>query len=194
MIIENLPDRIIFPRSAYETSSIWFITLLIIFTCPELKASNDNYPAGARAAAMANMSVMYPDFWSVWHNQAGLGFQNHYSLGFHHENRFIMPESGLSSIGFTIPTSTGTFGISWSHFGYPRYNENKFGIAFGKALHERFAAGLQFDYLNTFIDEGPGYSGTVAIEAGILAEPVDDLLIGFHVFNPTASTLRGLNT
>jgi len=185
------------PGTTYCTHSIWIIfrtciLLLILLTC-QAKASNDNYPAGARAAAMGSVSVMCPDFWSVWHNQAGLGFYSDFSVGFHHENRFIVPESGLSSIGVTLPTSTGTFGLSWSHFGYSRYHENKIGLALGKAFTERFAAGLQINFLNTFIDSELGNSGAVAIEAGILAEPVDRLLIGFHVFNPTASIQPKLN-
>lgn len=173
----------------HNAFSGWIIFILLIFAISPSNASNDNYPAGARAAAMGNVSVMYPDFWSIWHNQAGLGFYPHLSLGIHHENRFVVPEFGLSCIGFTLPTSTGTFGLSWSYFGYSRYHENKIGLALGKAFHERFAVGLQIDYLNTYIDEELGSSGTVAIEAGIMAEPLENLLIGFHVFNPTASNL-----
>jgi hypothetical protein len=180
------------PGTKYPDSPHWIIVLLFVSVSLTLRASNDNYPAGARAAAMGSVSVMCPDFWSIWHNQAGLGFYKHFALGIHQENRFIVPEFGLSCIGFTLPTSTGTFGISWSHFGYTRYHENKFGLALGKAFHERFAAGLQIDYLNTYIDNELGSSGTVAIEAGILAEPLDNLLIGFHVFNPTASHLAKL--
>ena len=185
------------PGTTYRTHSIWIIfrtciLLLEILTC-QAKASNDNYPAGARAASMGGVGVMYPDLWSVWHNQAGLGFYSDFSLGFHHENRFAVPESRLSSIGVTLPTSTGTFGLSWSHFGYSLYHENKIGLALGKAFHERFAAGLQINYLNAFTDSEIGNSGTVAIEAGILAEPAEGLLIGFHIFNPAASTHPKMN-
>ena len=158
-----------------------------------VRASNDNYPTGARAAAIGGVTVMYPDFSSVWHNQAGLGFYPHFSVGINHENRFLVPEFGLSSIGITLPTTTGTFGLSWSHFGYPRYHENKFGLALGKSFHERFSAGLQINYLYVSIDDEPGSSGTVAIEAGIMAEPVDKLMIGIHIFNPTAAIHRKLN-
>jgi hypothetical protein len=132
---------------------------------------------------------MCADFWSLWHNQAGLGFCRRFSAGFHHENRFLVKELALSSAGITVPTGTGTFGISWSHFGFRDYHENKFGLALGRAFHERFAAGLQLDYLNTFVRDELGGSGTVAIEAGILAEPLENLWIGFHVFNPTVSSL-----
>lgn len=176
--------------SRHSAFFAWILFILLIFPTFPSNASNDNYPAGARAAALGNVSVMYPDFWSIWHNQAGLGFYPHLSVGIHHENRFVVPEFGLSCVGFTLPTSTGTFALSWSYFGYSRYHENKVGLALGKAFHDRIAVGLQIDYLNTFIDEELRSSGTVAIEAGIMAEPVDNLLIGFHVFNPTASRLR----
>lgn len=152
-------------------------------------ASNDNYPAGARAAAMGKVSVMSPDFWSTWHNQAGLGFYSHFTVGFHHENRFVVPEFSLHAIGLTVPTGRGTLGFSYNYFGYPGYHESKFGLAFGKAFHERFAVGLQLDYLNTYINNEMGNSGTVAIEAGIMAEPVDNLMLGFHVYNPTGATI-----
>ena len=191
------------PGTAHSASRSWInfrkqfciplYSLLTIGISGPAFASNDNYPAGAPAAAMGGVSVMLPDFWSTWHNQAGLGFFHHFSVGIHHENRFLVPEFALSSIGITLPTSTGTFGLSWSHFGYPRYHENKIGLALGKSFHERFAAGLQIDYLNTYIDDEMGSAGTVAIEAGIMAEPVDKLMIGFHVFNPTASMHRKLN-
>ncbi len=175
------------PGAEYSTSCRWAVFLFCLLFSPASRASNDNYPAGARAAAMGQTGVMYPDFWSIWHNQAGLGFYHRFSAGFHHENRFMLPEFGLNCVGITLPTSSGTFGLSWSYFGYSRYHENKFGLALGKSFHDRFAAGLQIDYLNTFIDDESGSSGTVAVEAGILAEPYEGLLVGFHVFNPTAS-------
>jgi hypothetical protein len=140
---------------------------------------------------MGGTVVMFPDFWSIWHNQAGLGFYHHLSAGFHHENRFMLPEFGLNCLGIAIPTGSGTFGLSWSHFGYSRYHENKLGLALGRAFHERFSAGLQIDYLNRFIADESGNTGTVAVEAGILAELYEGLLLGLHVFNPTASRHPG---
>ncbi len=164
-----------------------FFTLLSCFTAIITYAANDNYPVGSRAAAMSNASVMYPDFWSVYHNQAGLGFYDHFSIGFHHENKFVVPEFNLHSMAITIPTRTGTFGLSYTYFGYSEYNESKLGLSIGKSFHEKFAAGIQLDYLNTFIGDETGNSGTLAVEAGILAEPIDNLFIGFHVYNPTGS-------
>jgi len=165
------------------------LLLALLFFTPTspLNAANDNYPAGARAAAMGNVSVMVPDFWANWHNQAGLGFYPHLAAGIHHENRFVVPEFSLHAIGLTVPTGRGTLGFSGHYFGYPGYHESKFGLAFGKAFHERFAVGLQLDYLNTYVNNELGNSGALALEAGIMAEPVDHLMIGFHIFNPTGA-------
>ncbi len=184
-------DAIIF-RSCIRLCIPLIILLLTILTLPA-GASNDNFKAGARAAATGGVGVIQPDLWSLWHNQAGLGFYTFTAVGIHHENRFLVPEFAFSSIGITLPTSSGTFGISWSHFGYPRYHENKIGLALGKSFHERFAAGLQINYLSVFIDDELGRSGTVAIEAGIMAELLENLWLGFHVFNPTASRHRKLD-
>ncbi len=184
MHIQKIPQRIIFTL---------LISMLIILPASNIHASNDNYPAGTRAASLSGVAVMYPDFWSVWHNQAGLGYYTHYTAGIHHENRFLVPEFALNCVGMTLPTSSGTFGISWSHFGYPAYHENKIGLAFGKAFHERFSAGVQINYLDAFINDDFGRRAAVAIEAGIMAEPVENLLIGFHVFNPSASSLSKMD-
>jgi hypothetical protein len=165
------------------------LTSTLLFPVVQAHAANDNYPAGAKAAAMSNVGVMIPDFWSAYHNQAGLGFYPHLTFGFHHENQFVVPEYNLHSMALTIPTGTGTLGINYSYFGFSRYHESKIGLALGKAFHERFAVGLQLDYLSTFIDDDLGTSGTLALEAGIMAEPLDNLLLGFHIYNPTGSRI-----
>ena len=107
-------------KSFYRNLFRIFMTSCLLLTISHSYASNDNYPAGARAAAMSEVSVMYPDFWSVYQNQAGLGFYPHLTFGFHHENRFVVPEYNLHSMALTIPTGTGTIGMSYSYQSYPR--------------------------------------------------------------------------
>lgn len=180
------------PVKDYRITGSWILILLLSIPHIPSRAAGDNYPAGARSASMGSLGVMCPGFWSIWQNQAGLGFYSHPAAGIHHENRFMLPEFGLSCLGISLPTPTGTLGFSWSHFGYTAYREDKIGLALGKAFHEKFAVGLQLDYLNTFLADETGNRGTVALEAGILAEAAENLWIGFHVFNPTAARLPGM--
>lgn len=161
-------------------------TILWLATHP-LSATNDNYPAGAGNAALGNVGVMMPGFWSVSHNQAGLGFYHHFSAGVHHENRFLVPEFNLHSIGMTIPVSSATLGASYTFFGYQVYNESKLGLSIGKAFHEKFSAGIQLDYLHIHSSIENCNSSAIAAEAGVMAQPVNNLYIGFHIFNPTGS-------
>ena len=142
---------------------------------------------------MGNVGVMCSDLWSVSHNQAGLGFYNHLAAGFHHENRFAVAEFSLHSAAFIIPTQSGTFGLSYTYFGYSSYHENKIGLAFGKSLNKWFSAGIQFNYLNTYVADETGNINGMAVEAGIIAKPIQNLSIGVHIYNPIGSCFRGLS-
>jgi hypothetical protein len=169
------------------------ICLIGAFSKENIFAANDNYLSGARFSAMANIGVMCSDLWSVSHNQAGLGFYNNLAVGLHHENRFAVAEFSLNSAAFILPTRTGTFGLSFSCFGYSSYHENKAGLAFGKSLNKWFSAGIQFDYLNTYVADETGNLNSMAIEAGIIAKPAKDLSIGVHIYNLTGSHFHGLS-
>ena len=170
----------------------WITVIVFYILFPYIIShANNNYPAGSRAAALGGAGVMYSGLWSSSHNQAGLGFYPHLTAGIHHETRFLVPEFSLHSLALSIPTGTGTFSISYSYFGYASYHESKAGLGFGKALNERVSAGIQFDYLNTYIADETGNHRAFALEAGILTRPVKDLHIGFHVFNLTHSGYTG---
>jgi hypothetical protein len=174
--------------------SAFLLTCLIgTFQYINVYPTNDNYPTGTRFSAMGNVGLTCPDLWSVSHNQAGLGFYNHLSVGFHHENKFAISEFSLNSAAFTLPTTTGTFGFSYTYFGYSSYHESKIGLGFGKSLNQWFAAGLQFNYLNTYIADETGNLNGMAIEAGIIARPVKNLSVGFHIYNLTGSSFTGLS-
>jgi hypothetical protein len=168
------------------------LCLIVAFSEEIILAANDNYLSGARFSAMANIGVMCPDLWSVSHNQAGLGFYNHLAAGLHHENRFAVPQLSLNSAAFTLPTQTGTFGLSYSYFGYSSYHENKVGLAFGKSINKWFSAGIQFNYLNTYVADETGNINSMTIEAGIMAKPVKNLCIGVHIYNPAGAHFNDL--
>lgn len=171
------------------------VLIIILFLTKGLAVhgAQDNYPLGSRAAAMANATVMFPHLWSVSHNQAGLGWIENFALGLHYENKFVVPEYGLQSFVLALPVKPGTIGFNYTYFGYSKYHESKTGLAFGRAFGESFAAGIQLNYLNTFIAEEYGNQGNLAIEGGIIAKPLDFLYIGAHVYNPTRTKISKYN-
>jgi hypothetical protein len=165
-----------------------FLSLATIAT-----AGNENYPIGARSAGMGNASVSQSDVWSAHHNQAGLGFVRDFSGGVYYENRFLLKALSIKGGVAALPVKGGTFGLCISNFGYSLYNENKYSVSFAKAFGDKFSMGIAMDYLTTKIADGYGSKGVLAAEAGILARPIKNLTIGFHVFNPTRSKLSAYN-
>lgn len=162
---------------------IFFIFIFLSFF--RIQYAFDNFPTGARSAALSHASVANTDIWSLSNNQAGLAFFNHFAFGIHHENRFLVSQFAFQSAMLTVPTKTGVFGFNYAYFGYPKYNEKKIGLAFSKLFFEKISVGVQLDYLHTFISENYGTTGKIAAEAGIIGKPIEKLTIGFHVFNFT---------
>ena len=162
---------------------------LSLFLLPKLFAA-DNYPTGARSIGLANSSVTIADGWSAFQNQAALAWMDRISVGASYDNRFTISNLSTKGFVFTLPVKAGTFALSGNVFGYSQYSEKKAGIAFAKKLGEKFSAGVQLDYLNTFInDDNYGSHTTFAVEAGLLAEPLKNFRIGLHVYNLSRAKL-----
>ncbi len=170
---------------------ITFIASLTL--CNFVFAGHENFPIGGRQAGMGFTGVAYSDIWSATHNQAGLALLEKPSFGLFYENRFTLEELGLKAGAFALPTKSGTFALDLMQFGYSKYNESKIGIAYAKALGKRVSIGIQIDYLNTYFSEEYGNKGTAIAELGFLAQPIDNLYIGAHIYNLSRSKIAAYN-
>lgn len=154
--------------------------------------AGDNPPLGARTQGMAGCgTALTVDVWGVQNNQASLAGLESMQFGVFYESRFMMSELGMKAFAAGLPTKYGSFGLNINSFGYSLYGETKAGIAYARKLGEHFSMGVQIDYFNTRLGENYGSSSTVGGEIGLLAEPVKNLTIGLHLFNPTRSKLSG---
>jgi hypothetical protein len=156
----------------------------VLFISPQYSYPSENYPLGSRAAAMGNATVMISDLWSVHHNQAGLASLTAIQAGFHYENRYFLPELGLHALAIAVPASPGTLALSYTYFGFTQYNESKLGLAFGRMFGERISAGIQLNYLHTFISGDYGSGGNLTVEGGIIIRALEGLLVAAHLYNP----------
>ncbi len=162
-------------------TSLLLIALLFNF----FKAKGfDNYLSGSRQAALANCGVSLRDLWSVSYNQAGIAYIKAPVFGLYNERKFLLKELSFSSVAAVIPVNPGAFGFNLDYFGYSKYNETKIGIGYGQKLGKNFAAGVQLDYLNTFISGSENNLQKITYELGILYYPAENLAVGAHVFNP----------
>ncbi len=172
---------------------ITFSFFIACFVSISTYATGENWPIGGRSSGMANASVTLNDLWSIHNNQAGLTGIKNFSAGLYYENRFGLKNLGLKAGAIAVPTKSGVFGLSITHFGYSQYNESKIGLAYAKAFGTKFSAGVQLDYLSTHIAENYGNSSALAAEIGLRYQINKNLCIGAHIFNPTRAKVADYN-
>lgn len=168
------------------------ILLLTFLAFTTIARAGDNPPLGARTQGMGGCgAALHNDVWGVQNNQASLASLETFQAGVFYESRFMISELGMKAFAAGYPTKNGTFGLNVNSFGYSQYGETKAGIAYAKKLGEHFSMGVQLDYFNTRIGENYGSTSAVGGEIGLLAEPVKNLTLGLHLFNPTRARLNG---
>lgn len=168
---------------------IFTITALIL-NVNIVSGQKDNRPLGARSSGMGDASVTLTDFWSLHNNQAGLAKYDKISAGLHAGNNFLLPNLNTGAFGIVMPVKgAGVFGLSYNYFGFSLYNESKVGLAYAMPLGEKISAGIQLDYLRTFIGEDYGSSNVFTFETGLQAELIEKLILGIHVYNPIRAKL-----
>jgi hypothetical protein len=176
-----------------QLSSLLKISVSVLFIFSSLTAScGDPYrpSAGAGEAGTGYVCIMKNGFWSSFHNQAALAYNNSLSFGFNYENRFNISELGTRSLGLIIPAGKASLGAVYSHFGYTDFRRDMTGLACGLKLSNKISAGLQVDYFSEKTSGEYYNNQSVTCEAGLLMSPSENTRLGIHVFNPVPNTLR----
>lgn len=149
--------------------------------------------AGARSNATGNCSVSFNDFWSIQNNPAGMADYQFVSCGLSYENRFFMKELSLYNGAFVMPLKIGTFGLSFSRFGFEKFNENKLGLAYARAFGPYLKMGLKLDYLWFKFSDEYAKRRTATFELGIQSDVTKDLCIGVYIFNSINVKLKTIH-
>ncbi len=167
-----------------------FLLFLILFFS-RFSSAQYQFETGARQGGMSGSGVVISDIWSSFHNQAGLADLSGLSAGLFYSNMFNIPDLRETAFAISFPTEKyGSSGLNYSYSGNSASNFSKFGFAYAKRLGKRITAGMQIDYLR-FVQLNYGNSGTAVGEVGFIAEPLNNLYIGAHVFNPWRAKLSG---
>jgi hypothetical protein len=172
-----------------------FSVLFIVLNSLFLQAANDNLPVGARSAGMAHASICVDDVWAVQQNQAALAGLKQAEVGVF--SQIVYPNSKvlMNAVAVASPFKYGVISGTFTRLGFKNlYNESKYGLGFSRQFGKTISAGMQLNYLSTYIgDNNYGTRGTIAIEAGFMAEIIKNLKLGVHVYNPTRSKTAQYN-
>jgi hypothetical protein len=149
--------------------------------------------AGAGEAGMGFACVMKEGFWSSFHNQALLAYNNSLQFGVNYDNRFGLKELGTRSASVLIPAGKTSVGALYSNFGYTDFKRDMAGISCGLRLSEKIAAGVQIDYFSERTSGEYENYNCITFETGLIAEASDNIRVGIHLFNPVPNSLRKNN-
>lgn len=146
--------------------------------------------AGAAEAGLSYSCVMKTGFWSSFHNQALLPFNNSFSFGINYENRFGISELGSRSAALIFPAGRASVGAVYTNFGYKDFMRHIAGLACGLKLTEKISAGIQTSYVTEKTAGEYHERKSLTCEAGIVILADDNITIGLHVFNPLPNSIR----
>lgn len=177
-------------KQLFSLRTILVSVLLLFLSQSALSGDPYRFSAGAGEAGMGSVCIMRTGFWSSFHNQALLAYNNSLSAGINYENRFSIIELGSRTAGIIIPAGSTSIGIVYSHFGYPDFRRQTAGFACGLSLSEKIAAGVQIDYFSEKTSEEYYNNQLVTCEAGMVVRASDKTTIGIHLLNPVPNFLR----
>ncbi len=160
------------------------LSILLILCTTLLLAGNGQGSIGGRSGGLAGSGIFFSDVWAAENNPAGLGFMRQWGAGISYQNHFLLPEMAHKSAVFSLPTNSGSFGLSVRQFGYELYSENKVGLSYGQALSKTFSLGIQLNYLNTQIAESYGSTGGLSGNIGLYAKITEKLSLAALLVNP----------
>jgi len=167
------------------------VSVLLIFFSLTASGGDPYRPsAGAGEAGTGYVCIMKSGFWSSFHNQATLAYNNSFSLGFNYEDRFSISELGTRSAGIIVPAGKASLGAIYSHFGYADFKRDMTGLACGMKLSGKISAGLQVDYFSERTSGEYSNNQSVTCDVGLILTFSEFTRIGIHIFNPVPNSIR----
>lgn len=138
--------------------------------------------------SLSAYSQQQNDALSFTGNQAALASVKNAGVGVYGERRFMLSETSVYTLGASVPTSLGNFGLQVNYAGYKNFNENKIGLAYARKLGKLVDVGVQFNYYSYRIPSY-GNASTINFEIGAMMHLTDKLNAGIHVYSPVGGKL-----
>ena len=168
-------------------TKILLLTLLI-FYANLLLAQSLRYSLAQPYISLSAYSSKQKDPLSFTGNQAALAQLKSAGIGVFGERRFLLSETSAYTLGASLPTHLGNFGIQLNYAGFKNFNENKIGLAYARKLGKLLDVGVQFNYYGYRIP-AYGNASTLNFEMGAMLHVTDKFNAGIHVYNPVGGKL-----
>ncbi len=147
-------------------------------------AYTDPLSFGARAAALGHaFAGVDGEFWSLYHNPAGIAHVSDLAAGVYFEQRFLLSELNFGSAGLVVPIfDKQAVGLQINSFGFSAYQENRIALSYGIAAFENFSVGARINY-NLFSIEDLGDANAFFVDVGLMTRITPELTLGISATN-----------
>ncbi len=143
------------------------------------------------SVSVANTSVSDTKNWTPFHNPAYLSTKIIPQMSVLFENRYIITTLATKCFSFIWPANHFVAAFSVAHHGFSLYHEILMGLTVARNFSDRFSLGLQFDYHTVYFAPSNKYYATVYPQIGLSVPFNDTFRVGFHVYNPFGSHIKG---
>lgn len=160
-----------------------FLSFVLLLISAYVYGGNEPRSMGGAESALGGYNITFSDAFSASNNQAGMAFTDDVLIGLHYRSSYLPSSINTAGLSVVAPLAYGAIGGSVEYFGNSLYYEMKAGLAYAMKLADKASIGIQLDYLHS---KAQGYDGKhfVTFEFGLIYEPVEEVRIGAHVFNP----------
>jgi hypothetical protein len=168
--------------------SKFLLLSFLIINANKVLAQSLRYSLAQPYVNLSAYSLHQSDPLSFTGNQAALAKVKSSGIGFFSERRFLLSATNAYTLGASLQTRLGNFGLQLNYAGFKNFNENKIGMAYAQKLGKLVDIGVQFNYYGYRIPVY-GKASTINFEIGTMVHLTDKLNVGLHVYNPVGGKL-----
>lgn len=119
---------------------------------------------------------------------AALSQIKHTTAGLLAEQKFMLKEISVYTMSVVMPVPAGAFGLMLHAYGGKLYNEQEYGVSYGRVLSGKIRLGVGFGYQIINV-HGYGKQNSLRINGGLMYHLTEKFQAGFHIQYPSAKHL-----
>lgn len=169
-----------------------FLFLLWLFPAMLFAGIDPSEIAGSRASALAqSYTAVNGDFWSLFHNPAGIAGLKNPQAGIFFCRQFNLRELTRNHAGFVLPFGDNqAAGLEAGSYGFDAWRENLLAFSYAITIAEKISLGAKVNYL-AIVTADAGSVSTAFVTVGTQTKINDQLSLGFSAVNVNRATIKG---
>lgn len=171
---------------------IYIFFLFLIFRLSGVAQSHFSGLGGAHFNGLGRAGLTIGGISAMYNNQAGLSELEDWSADISYERRYNLEDLSGIQLSAAKKFGFGTLGVVFSQFGSEVYNEQLYGLAYGRKLSKKVSAGGKLSVL-AFNGQQIGSLYTATFSVGAIVKIDRQFSVASHIFSPVSITLSEYN-